>query len=165
MAKKYKRITHRSKKTGKITYYYYEKKGKTTTGKANARDFYSERGGKKRKTLSKSEAEDYLKGKSATFEIIQEVLNDYEGDEDRAIKAKTFTKEGLEAILSKKTGDRAENFLRQLGYSFKDFENEFGYDETYVRNAGFDDIGDGVYRLRGTSLLFVWDYDSGLRRK
>lgn len=165
MAKKYKRITRRNKKTGEITYYYYEKKGKTTAGKATAREFYSERGAKKRKTLTKSEAEAYLKSKSASFEIIQEVLNDYEGDEIRDIKSKTFTKEGLEAILSKKTGDRAENFLRQLGYSFNDFENEFGFSEAFVRNAGFEDIGDGVYQLKGTSLLFVWDYDSGLRRK
>ena len=164
MAKKVKRITSRDK-YGNVKYYYYELSGKTTKGKSNAREFYEERGGKKRKALTKTEAEEYLKSKSATFEQIQEVLNDYEGDIDRAIKSKTFTKEGLDALLEGKTSDKAGNFLRQLGYSFKDFENEFGYSEDFVKDNGFEDIGNGVYKLKGTDLIFIWDYDTGLRRK
>lgn len=165
MAKRYKKITHRNKKTGEVKYYYYELKGKSTKGgsKASARDFYAERGGKKRKTLTKDEAIDYLKARSASFTDIQEVMNDYEGDESRGQKAKTYTKAGLDAKLDEIEYDKASNFLRQLGYSFEEFEEEFGYNEGYVRKHGFEDIGNGVYGLKGTGFTFIWDYDTGLR--
>lgn len=165
MAKKYKKITHRNKKTGEVKYYYYELKGKTTKGgsKATAREFYEERGGKKRKTLTMSEAVDYLKSRSASFTEIQEVINDYAGDDLRGQKAKTYTKAGLDAKLDEIEYDKASNFLRQLGYSFKEFEEEFGYNEKYIRKHGFEDIGNGVYRLKGTDFTFIWDYDTGLR--
>lgn len=165
MAKKYKKITYRNKKTGEVKYYYYEIKGKTTKGgnKVSAREFYAERGGKKRKTLTMSEAVDYLKSRSASFVDIQEIINDYAGDDLRGQKAKTYTKAGLDAKLDEIEYDKSSNFLRQLGYSFKEFEEEFGYDEKYIRKHGFEDIGNGVYRLKGTGFTFIWDYDTGLR--
>ena len=167
MAKKYKKITRRNKKTGEVKYYYYELKGKTTKGgsRVSAREFYEERGGAKRKTLTLDEAVDYLKSRSAGFDDIQAVINDYTGDEELEIKAKTFTRAGLDAMLDKVEYNKTENFLRQLGYSFDEFEEEFGYDETYVKKHGFEDVGDGVYKLKGTNFIFVWDYDTGLRRK
>ena len=67
MAKKYKKITHRNKKTGEVKYYYYEMSGKTTAGRVSAREFYEERGGNKRKTLTLSEAVDYMRSRSATL--------------------------------------------------------------------------------------------------
>lgn len=165
MAKKYKKITHRNKKTGEVKYYYYEMSGKTTAGRVSAREFYEERGGNKRKTLTLSEAVDYMRSRSATFEDIQTVINDYTGDESLSIKAKTFTKSGIDAILDRVEYDRTSNFMRQLGYSFGEFEAEFGFDEAYIRKHGFEDIGDGVFNLRGTNFNFIWDYDTGLRRK
>lgn len=164
MAKKFTRIKY-TNKSGKTKYYYYEKKGKKTVGKASAKDFYSEREHKERKTLTLSEAIDYLKSKSATFEEIQTIRNDILGDIERGVSAKTFTKQGIDARLENAKLSREENFLRQLGYSFEEFEKEFGYTKEYIKKNPFEDIGDGVYRLKGTDLIFIWDYDAGFIRK
>lgn len=162
-----KRFTRRKyiTKSGKTKIYYYEKKGKKTVGKASAKDFYSERAHKERKTLTLDEAIDYLESKSATFEEIQTIKNDIRGDVKRGISAKTFTKAGLDARLEKVKLSREENFLRQLGYSFEEFEKEFGYTKEYIKKNHFEDIGDGVFRLKGTDLVFIWDYDQGFVRK
>lgn len=163
MAKKFKRIKYTSKKTGKTTYYYYEMEGKTTKRKATAKEWALERGGKKRKGLTWEEARDYLKSRSASFEDIQIIQNEYLGDLSRGLKPKKLTKAWLEAQLENIETDRTENFLRQLGYSFDEFEREFGYDKDFVRDHGFEDLGNGVYGLRGTAITFIWDYDRGLR--
>lgn len=156
-------------KSGKVrtkTYYYkVEKGGKKTAGKASAKDYYSERTHRERKTLNLDEAIDYLESKSATFEEIQQIKNDIKGDIKRGISAKTFTKAGLDARLENVKLNREENFLRQLGYSFEEFEEEFGYTKEYIKKNPFEDIGDGVFRLRGTNLVFIWDYDQGLVRR
>ena len=164
MAKKTKRITYRNKKTGEIKYYYYEISGKTTK-RVSAREFYKERGGVERKTLSKAEAIDYLKSKSATFKQISVIMNDLEGSESENVAPKTFTKAGLDKRLNEEKLSRNENFLRQLGYSLEEFEDEFGITRQYVNDHDFEDIGDGVFKLSGTNLLFIWDYDTGLRSK
>ena len=164
MAKKYTRIKY-TNKSGKTKFYYYEKKGKTTVSKASAKDFYSEREHKERKTLSLEEAIEYLESKSATFKEIQTIKNDIKGDLRRDRAPKTFTKQGLDARLEKVKLTREENFLRQLGYSFEEFEKEFGYDREYIKKNPFEDIGDGVFKLKGTDLVFIWDYDSGFIRK
>lgn len=167
MAKKYKRIIKRNAAGDIIKEYYYELKGKTTkggSGRVSAREFYEERGAKSRKALTLDEAIDYMKCRSASFEDIQKIINDYTGDTGRGVKAKTFTKAGLEAFLDEVEYDKSANFLRQLGYSFEEFEAEFGYDEAYVKKHGFEDIGNGVYKLKGTNFTFIWDYDTGLKR-
>lgn len=166
MAKKnYTRVKYVNKKTGDVKYYYYEKVGRKTVGKASARDYYGERKHKERKALTLSEIKDYLASKSASFEDTQAILNDFKGDERRGISNITFTKEGLEARLEKVKSSRTENFLRQLGYSAKEFEEEFGYNKQFIEEHGFEDMGDGVYKLRGTDLIFIWDYDNGLMRR
>ena len=156
-------------KSGKVktkTYYYkVEKGGKKTAGKASAKEYYSERKHRGRKTLSLDEAIDYLESKSATFEEIQTIKNDIKGDIKRGISAKTFTKQGLDARLENVKLSREENFLRQLGYSFEEFEEEFGYSKEYIKKNSFEDLGDGVYKLKGTDLVFIWDYDQGFVRK
>lgn len=150
-------------KSGEIrtkTYYYkVEKGGKKTAGKASAKDYYSERKHRERKTLSLEEAIDYLESRSASFEDIQTIKNDIKGDIKRGVAPKTFTKQGLDARLENVKLNREENFLRQLGYSFEEFEKEFGYNREYIKKNPFEDIGDGVFRLKGTDLVFIWDYD------
>ena len=163
--KKFKKITYRNKKTGAVKYYYYEMSGKKTVGKVSAREFYKERAGIDRKVLTEVEAIDYLKSRSATFQEIQSVINDYQGSPERGVKSKTFTKAGLDALLDKVEYDKTANFLRQLGYSFGEFEAEFGFDEEFVKKHGFEDIGNGVYKLKDTDLVFIWDYDTGLKLK
>ena len=163
--KKIKRVTYTNKKTGKKTYYYYEMDGKKTVRKATAKEWASERGGKKRKSLTWKEAQDYLKSKSATFEEIQMVYNEYLGDASIGKRSKTFTKQSLDGILENIKADRTENFLRQLGYNFEEFEDEFHYSKQFVKEHGFEDIGNGVYMLRGTNLSFIWDYDGGIMRR
>ena len=37
-----------------------------------------------------------------------------------------------------------------LGNEVKEFEKEFGYSKDYIKKNSFEDIGDGVFRLKGT---------------
>ena len=99
--KKYTRVKYVNKKTGDVKYYYYEKEGRTTKGKASAREYYGERKHKERKALTLDEIKAYLSERSATFEDTQAILNDFRGDERRGISNVTFTREGLEARLEK----------------------------------------------------------------
>lgn len=163
---KYKRITQRNKNTGEVRYFYYEniiKDGKRTTGKRiSPKEFYRERGAKERKALSLSEAIEFLQDQSVPYSTIQAVKNMYLGDEERGIAPRTVTQAGLDSIVQNRKLTRTENFVRQLGFSISEFSETFGYSEEYVKEKGFETLGDGVYALKGTDLTFIWDYDRGM---
>lgn len=165
-AKKQKRITRRNKKTGEVKYYYYEilgkKSGKQILGKGSEIAYYKERGAKERRALSLEEAIDYLEYLSADFETIQEIKLDYRTHERFDDKGLTYTKAGLESRVKKRHMSRTENFLAQLGFSLTEFSDAFGVSSEYVLEKGFEKIGNVTYQLRGTDLVFVWDYERGL---
>lgn len=166
-AKKQKRITRRNKKTGEVKYYYYEilgkKSGKQILGKGSEIAYYKERGAKERQALSLEEAIDYLEYLSADFETIQTVKLDYRTSEKAGeTLGRTYTKEGLESKVKRRHMGRTENFLAQLGFSLTEFSDAFDVSSEYVLEKGFEKIGNVTYQLRGTDLVFVWDYERGL---
>lgn len=156
MAKQYIRrvVKYKTKSGEERTYhYYYDKK---TMKRVSAKEYAIERPSAKRKALTLSEAENYLDSLSVSFEDRVQVVNEYKR------YGKTLTKQGIDKILNDIVETKADNFLRQLGYSPAEFEAEFGFKPS---EGKFIPSGDGVYEFKpfsGASLFFLWDYDRGI---
>lgn len=158
MAKQFiRRVVKYTSKSGEVkTYhYYYDKK---TMKRVSAKEYASERTSAVRKSLTLQEAKDYMDYLSVPYEDKLQIINEYQRS------GKTYTKGGIDKILNNISETKAENFLRQLGYSPAEFEQEFGYKPS---EGKFIPAGNGVYEFKpnrkAPSMFFIWDYDRGIQ--
>jgi len=168
LAKKQKRITRRNKTTGEVHYYYYailgRKNGKQILSRelGSEREYYLERGANVRRSLNAEEVYALLDELSVEPDVKRYIELRMSGTPNR--NAITYTRESLEGVVRKRKMNRTENFLAQLGYSMREFTEEFGVSEDFVQTNGFAKVDAHTYQLRGTDLYFVWDYDRGMVR-
>lgn len=153
----YRQTTTRKTKSGIKTYTYYYK---ISEGGKHKYERLPMTAARSRRQLSAIEIEDII-DEIDDFVLSKQLENQIADRQERGLPV---TAEWVEDMLTEERLTKQEQFIKNLGYSRTEFEEQFGFSVEDLQRGTFERRGNYVIFTSedGIEYYFIWDYNKGL---